>query len=153
MNNILNFYQLTDRIASAGQPVADQFSEIQKAGYAVVINLAMSDAMNAVPAEEKIVSSLGLTHIHIPVPFDDPNSSHVRAFFGVMDAFRNEKVFVHCALNLRVSAFLYLYLTIRCGLPPEEAATPFLREWRPKMDEKWQKIVNLTEQEIAHKAE
>lgn len=148
MESILNFYQLTERIASAGQPSPDQFLEIQKAGYSVVINLAMSDAMNAVPEEEKIISTMGLTHIHIPVPFDNPAVSHVKAFFGVMDALRSEKVFVHCALNLRVSVFLYLYLTIRDGVTPEQAITPFLREWQPKMDEKWKSILDLTQHEI-----
>ncbi|MFT3931633.1 MAG: protein tyrosine phosphatase family protein [Spongiibacteraceae bacterium] len=148
MKDILNFYQLTDKIASGGQPLPHQFSEIQKAGYSIVINLAMSDATNAVPEEEKIVSSLGLTHIHIPVPFDRPDLSHVKAFFGIMDAFKTEKVFVHCALNLRVSAFLYLYLTHRHNLSPEQATTPFLTAWQPKMDEKWRGILGLTKQEL-----
>ena len=148
MNDILNFYRLTDRIASAGQPSVDQFSKIREAGYSVIVNLAMSDAMNAVPDEEKTIRSLGLTYVHIPVPFDAPNASHVKAFFGVMDAFRNEKVLVHCALNLRVSAFLYLYLTLRENIAPDKATTPFLTDWRPKMEKAWQDIINLTGRDL-----
>lgn len=148
MDDILNFYQSTARIGTAGQPKADQFAHIQAAGYSVVLNLAMADASNAVAAEEKIVTSLGMAYIHIPVPFDQPNVQHVRAFFGVMDGFANDKVFVHCALNLRVSAFMQRYLVLRHGFSIEEASSPFLKQWAPKIDAKWQAIIDLTASDL-----
>jgi len=148
MQNILNFYQITDRIATSGQPTVEQFPKIREEGYSLIINLAMSDAMNAVPEEEGIIRDLGITHVHIPVPFDKPTVAHLTAFFGIMDAFKNEKVFVHCALNLRVSVFIYKYLVFK-GAAPETATTPFLQEWMPNMDESWKKILYLTKQDIS----
>lgn len=148
MESILNICQLTERITCAGQPGAEQFALIAEAGYSVLINLAMSDASNAVPEEERIVRNLGMTHVHIPVPFDAPQLSHVRAFFGVMDAFRGERVFVHCALNLRASAFLYLYLTLSDNIAPEQASTPFLTAWQPKMEAVWRDILALDRRQL-----
>ena len=148
MQNILNFYQITDRIATSGQPAVGEFSKIKDAGYSLIINLAMSDATNAVPEEEGIIRDLGITHVHIPVPFDKPEVGHLTAFFGIMDAFKNKKVFVHCALNLRVSVFTYNYLVFKDNTDPKTAISPFLQEWIPNMDEKWAKILNLTKQDI-----
>lgn len=149
MDDILNFHQVSDRIATSGQPTTDQFSQIHEAGYAVVINLAMADASNAVPEEEKIITGLGMTYVHIPVPFDKPHVNHIRTFFGVMDAFKTEKIFVHCALNLRVSAFMYQYLILKEGRSAEQASSPFLKAWSPKMDAHWRSIIELRAHELA----
>ncbi len=148
MDDILNFYQVTDKIASSGQPTAEQFAAIHAAGYSVIINLAMSDAMNAVAEEEATVRDLGMTHIHIPVPFDKPRASHLKAFIAVMDSFQDEKVFVHCALNMRVSAFLHQYLVLTKGWDSERASSPMLNDWRPKIDPAWQAILNLTADDL-----
>ena len=148
MDEILNFYQVNDRIATSGQPSADQFSKIQDAGYRVIVNLAMADAMNAVPEEEKIINALGMTYIHIPIPFDNPGIHHLRAFLALMEAFKSEKIFVHCALNLRVSAFMYQYLILKEGRSPAQASSPYLQDWSSKMDERWRTIIQLQAHEI-----
>lgn len=46
------------------------------------------------------------------------------AFFAAMDRHRGERVWVHCAANMRVSVFLGLYRVIRQGWERERA---FLR--------------------------
>jgi hypothetical protein len=38
-----------------------------------------------------------------------------------MDEHRDVKLWVHCAANKRVSAFVGLYIHLRCGIPLEEA--------------------------------
>ncbi len=148
MNKILNFHQSTDRIATAGQPGAEQFAEIAAAGYTTVINLAMHDSDNAIPEEGNIVASLGMSYIHMPVPFDAPSAPHVKKFFRLMDALEGEKVFVHCALNARVSAFMYCYLTLKKGSSAAGATSPLLQQWLPQMDTNWRAIVSLTSAEL-----
>ena len=148
MEDILNFCQITESIATAGQPTVGQFQTIKNAGYSTVVNLAMSDASNAVPEEEKTVTELGMNYVHLPVPFDQPEIRHLKTFFGVMDALSNEKIFVHCALNLRVSVFVYQYLTIRKKFTPQLATTPMLEKWLPQMDAEWQRILKLTPGEL-----
>lgn len=149
MEDILNFYQSTDRIATAGQPSAEQFREIADAGYAAVINIAMHDSDGAIPEEGNIVASLGMDYVHIPVPFDAPSARHVKRFFGAMKTLEGEKVFVHCALNMRVSAFMYKYLTLVEGRAPDESESPILAGWRNNIDEAWQGILDLGAKEVA----
>ncbi len=148
LEDIINFHQSTEDIGTGGQPTVDQLSEIAAEGYSLVINLAMHDADNAVPEEGSIVASLGMTYIHIPVPFDAPESDHLRKFFNVVSVFKDEKIFVHCAVNARVSAFMYKYLTLKKGVSPEQATSPLLKKWLPEMDSNWRAILDLKEGEI-----
>ena len=148
MKDILNFHQMTETIATGGQPTINQLSQIAQAGYSVVVNLAMHDSDNAIPEEGSVIASLGMTYIHIPVPFDAPNSSHVKQFFKIMDSVEEEQVFVHCAVNARVSAFMHRYLTLRKGLSSEQATSPLLQRWFPHMDENWKSILGLGIDEI-----
>jgi protein tyrosine phosphatase (PTP) superfamily phosphohydrolase (DUF442 family) len=148
MEKLINFYQIAENIGTAGQPAADQFSGIAKAGYSTVVNLAMHDSDNAIPEEGNIVTSLGMTYIHMPVPFDAPTVNHVRKFFGIMDALGNENVFVHCAVNARVSAFMHQYLTLRKGVASARASSPLLQKWLPEMDIRWRSIMELEASDI-----
>ena len=143
MEGLFNFCQIAKNVGTAGQPTVDQLSDIAKAGYTTVVNLAMHDSDNAIPQEGNIVTSLGMTYIHMPVPFDAPTVNHVRKFFGIMDVLGNEKVFVHCAVNARVSAFMHQYLTLRKGVVSAQATSPMLQKWLPEMDDNWKSIMGL----------
>lgn len=143
MERLLNFFQISENIGTAGQPTADQFPDIAKAGYSTVVNLAMPDSDKAIPKEGHIVTSLGLTYIHMPVPFEAPTVNHVKKFFRIMDVLGNEKVFVHCAVNARVSAFMHQYLTLRKGASSAQVTSPMLQKWLPEMDARWKSIMAL----------
>ncbi len=149
MEQPLNFYQIAEDIGTSGQPTREQFANIAAQGYSSVINLAMHDSDNAIPEEGNIVASLGMSYFHIPVPFDQPTAEHVKKFIRLMKVLEGEKVFVHCALNARVSAFVYKYLTLVRGLPKELSTSPILQKWRPTMDEKWQAILSLKAEDIS----
>ena len=148
MEDIINFYQITENIGTGGQPTINQLTEIAEANYSAIINLAMHDSDNAIPKEGDIVSSLGMKYIHIPVPFEAPTSNHLQKFFNVMDSFKDKKVFVHCAVNARVSAFMHQYLTLKKGVSSEQATSPLLRQWLQTMDSNWQSIMELKIEEI-----
>ena len=148
MQEIINFYQITENIGTGGQPTISQLAEISKASYSVVVNLAMHDSDNAIPEEGDIVSSLGMKYIHIPVPFEAPTSGHLKKFFTVMDSFEDKKVFVHCAVNARVSAFMYQYLTLKKGVSSDQATSPLLNKWLPTMDSNWKSIMKIQIEEI-----
>ena len=143
VRDILNFHEMTDNIAIAGQPTVSQLAQVADAGYSVVVNLAMHDSDNAIPEEGSVTASLGMSYIHIPVPSDAPTSAHVRKFFNVMDAFDGEKVFVHCTVSGRVSAFMNRYMTLRKGASAEQATSPLLQRWLPAMEEPWTSIMKL----------
>ena len=80
LETILNFHLMTNTIGTAGQPTKTQFEDVRNANFSVVVNLAMPDSPNALPDEGMVVSSLDITYIHIPVPWDAPSVSHVEVF-------------------------------------------------------------------------
>ena len=143
MQNITNYVQLTEHIGTSGQPTVEQFRSIAEAGYAAVINLALPDSDHAIPDEGSVVTGLGMTYVHIPVPFDAPTAGHLRQFTGAMRAFAGEKVWVHCVVNARVSAFLYQYLSKVRGLSETEARSPILDLWEPEMDQTWRNFLSM----------
>ena len=69
---IINEFQITPTICSSGQPTEDQFKRIASLGYDCVVNLAMPDHERSIDREGSIVTSLGMTYVHLPVPFDAP---------------------------------------------------------------------------------
>lgn len=148
MDHLINFHQITESIATAGQPTSEQIKEIAENGYCSVINLAMHDSDDAIPREGCLVTSQGMSYFHIPVPFENPQARHIKQFFALMDMLEGEKTFVHCALNARVSAFMYLYLTLKKGSSTAEAESPLLAQWRTRMNPTWQSILELSLEEI-----
>ncbi len=131
LEKITNFLRINDRIGTAGQPTIPQMVSIKDAGYQVVINLALKDSPNAEPDEEKVFTAYGINYIHIPVVWENPQKKDLDIFFDTMQTFRNQKVFIHCVLNMRVSAFLFLY---RCHVLHEDPLTARVdleKIWQP----------------------
>lgn len=139
---IFNVHQITDRISSSGQPSRSEFQEISDAEYEVVINLAMPDHEKSISDEGSIITALGMSYIHIPVPFNSPTESHYSEFLSYMDALQHKKVWIHCIVNARVSAFLFRYLQDSRGFTPDEAKTPVLEQWLPQMDDVWKAFIS-----------
>lgn len=146
--DILNQFQVTENIASSGQPTENQIQSIASLGYDVLINLAMPEHENSIANEGSLVAALGMTYIHIPVPFDAPNHDHLETFSGYMDALERKKVWVHCIVNARVSAFLFCYLQQNRGLSAEDAATPLLKQWLPTMDDVWKEFISIAPHQL-----
>lgn len=138
VSDIYNFLKLSDSIATAGQPTADQFSAIKNSGYQIVINLALSTSTNAISQEQEIVESQQMRYVHIPVNWEEPTIADVQQFFTVLQA-QDKPVFVHCAMNMRVSAFMYLYRRIHQGLGEAAAAKDLHQIWIP--NENWQRFI------------
>jgi protein tyrosine phosphatase (PTP) superfamily phosphohydrolase (DUF442 family) len=128
LNAIKNFYEISSELGTAGQPTAEQFSDIAKAGYEFVINI---DSATAVPNEDELVTSNGLCYIHLPVIWTAPQQSSLDHFFSVMETLKERRIFVHCAANARVSTFVYLYRISRLGVDPVAAKQDLNRLWEP----------------------
>lgn len=144
---ITNYLQVSERIASSGQPDDHQFKFIASENYKAVINLAMPNSDNAIPDEGNIVTALKMLYVHIPVPFERPDITHLRDFINIMGALSKQKVWVHCVVNYRVSAFLYQYWRIVNKASPNEARKVMLSSWEP--DEVWQQFMRIEANEIA----
>jgi protein tyrosine phosphatase (PTP) superfamily phosphohydrolase (DUF442 family) len=115
---IKDYRRLDDRIATAGQPSRQELEAVAEAGYQAVINLHVSpDLLD----EGDVVRALGLEYVHINVPWERPEHSHLERFFAAMEARQEQRLFVHCAANKRVSAFMALYRIHKLGWAVEDA--------------------------------
>jgi protein tyrosine phosphatase (PTP) superfamily phosphohydrolase (DUF442 family) len=107
LSEIYNFRAVGEKLGTAGQPTEKQFHKVRAAGFEAVINLALPTSDNALANEGSVVTGLGMAYVHIPVDFKAPTSQDFRAFCRVMEAFEDRPLFVHCAANMRVSAFVF----------------------------------------------
>ncbi|WP_295621368.1 protein tyrosine phosphatase family protein [Chamaesiphon sp. GL140_3_metabinner_50] len=145
IENITNFLQIYDRLATAGQPTVEQYSAIVSAGYRVVVNLALNDSPNALADEASLARQLGLEYIQIPVEWNAPTIEDFQAFRTVMDAHSADKIFVHCAANKRVSAFVYLYRICQ-GVEEPSAHQDLTKIWT--LNEIWAKFIDRVRSSI-----
>lgn len=148
LSQITNFVQLTEDVGTAGQPTREQFAAIARDGYAAVINLALPTSDHAIPDEGSVVTGYGMRYVHIPVDFKNPTLDDLRTFIGTMRALEGKKVFVHCVMNLRVSAFMYHYLKHARAFDEAAARSPVLDRWEPKMDGVWKAFLALDADEM-----
>lgn len=139
LSEIYNFRSLGDKLATAGQPTEAQLRLVREAGFDTVINLALPTSDKALPNEGSFVTGMGMSYVHIPVNFKGPTTQDYRAFCGVMHAFEGRRVFVHCAANMRVSAFMYLYRVMFKDVAASEARHELNAIWEP--DEVWSKFI------------
>jgi protein tyrosine phosphatase (PTP) superfamily phosphohydrolase (DUF442 family) len=132
VSDIVNFRLTDEGDATAGQPTEAQLAAAAREGYEVVINLALHDDPRYSLADERgTVEVLGMHYVHIPVPFAAPAEAHLLAFFAAMDAHRDRRRLIHCAKNMRVTAFLGLYRVLRKGWPRERAFALMRCVWEP----------------------
>lgn len=128
---IVNYVRTPDGIGSAGQPTAGQFSAIAGAGYRVVINLAMPDSNNALPDESTQVTQHGMDYVHLPVAWGNPTAERFRRFCDILNLYQDAPAFVHCAMNMRASAFVFLYRVLERHVPVTEAEPAMHAVWHP----------------------
>jgi protein tyrosine phosphatase (PTP) superfamily phosphohydrolase (DUF442 family) len=131
LGEIKNFVEVGDMIATGGQPSESQLEDVASAGYQVVINLGLLDPKYCLRDEAGLVAALGMEYHHIPVVFTDPKPADFRRFASVMASHGTHKIFIHCALNWRVSAFVALYGEFRLGWPREAANSHMRTFWEP----------------------
>ena len=109
--SIFNYRAADDTMATAGQPTEFQFRAIARSGFEVVINLALhDDPRYSLPDEAGLIKSLGMEYVHNPVQFGAPAEEDLLAFFSEMEKHHGRKLFIHCAANKRVAAFIGLHM-------------------------------------------
>ena len=132
IEGIVNYIKCNDRFSFSGQPTKNQFSFISMEGYKIIINLAPYDLLeNPLKDEESIITELGMKYFHIPVNMLNPTQEDFDEFVNIINSASDKKIWVHCAIGMRASAFLYKY---RCSIHGEDRKTAIwdLREiWEP----------------------
>ena len=141
MNKILNYVKINELISSSGQPKVEELELIANEGFEVVINLAVHSTSNALENEDKTVSSLNMSYIHIPVDFENPKISDLKLFLNILQALGANKVWIHCAKNYRVSAFLYVYHKYILHTPFEQIDLSIFDILQPSLV--WQELMKV----------
>lgn len=138
--DIRDYYQIGENIFTSGQPTPEQIEMLGKSGIEVVINLATDRSPDALPNEKELVMEAGMAYVHIPVIWEKPEVSDFVKFMAMFSRHEYHAIFVHCARNMRVSAFIYLYRILVNHEKPEDCIDDLLSLWKP--DETWQAFID-----------
>ncbi len=128
-SDIRNWQRRPDGITTSGRLKPEDPARLAAIGVTHVVNLALDDHPEALAGEERLLAAQGISYTHIPVPFDAPDRSHVEALRRVL-AGTDGPVHVHCIMNYRATAFMYL-LDRDAGVPEAEARALMRRVWDP----------------------
>lgn len=134
-----NTHRVFDWLWTSGQLSERDIARLPALGIGAVINLALPVSSNALPAEAELVTRLGMTYVHIPVEWERPELHQMEQFFGTLKTFEHRNVWVHCARNMRVSAFIYLYRKLCLNDSEEDSMHPMREVWVP--NENWQGFI------------
>ena len=72
-NSRSNWRRLDDRITTSGQPTEPQLADLQAWGVRHIVNLGLHTHEKTLPDEAASVNRLGMTYIHIPCGFPEPD--------------------------------------------------------------------------------
>ena len=137
---ITNYQKINNFIHTSGQPTKEEFKLIRAQGVDTVLNLAMLNSTNAIPNEGEYVIGHGMNYLHIPVVWEHPKQEQFDLFSNIMSFHKEKSIWVHCALNWRVSCFIFLYRTKVLGHSPLKARTTMEQIWFP--NEVWSRFMN-----------
>jgi len=145
LHSILNYQRIHERLATSGQPTREQLTWIRDAGFGTVINLALTDASNALPLEDRTVLELGMDYVALPLLFNQPSVAQAVRVLHLLQTLHDQPVWLHCALNMRVSSLIYVYRLRLLGITKDDATLHLNAIWEP--NPVWRQII---EQLLAH---
>jgi len=131
MRGIYHFHKVSDRLSCAGQPTEDQLRQLAAENYRVIINLGLLNTKYSLPDEASLVKELGIEYYHIPVNFEKPLLTELKAFIDVMYRHHDKKIMVHCAANYRASVFTGLYLLATSQMDKQQIEDFIDDVWQP----------------------
>ncbi len=139
LSGLKNFLRIDEHIATSGQPSEAELHAVRAAGFEVLVNLGLVGQAYSLADEAASAEGLGFEYHHIPVQFTAPTATDFAAFERAVLASGDRKVFVHCALNYRVSCFMALFGERHLGWSREHADQHIQRVWTP--DEVWSRFL------------
>ncbi|HMA17048.1 MAG TPA: protein tyrosine phosphatase family protein, partial [Thermoanaerobaculia bacterium] len=119
-SSIEKFYWIDERIATGGQPKADEIAALKREGFRTIVNLRESTEFDAA-AEAAEVERQGLRYISIPVRTAEPRDEQADAFLATLADRKIQPMFVHCGSGNRVGAFWMIARVLVDGWTIEDA--------------------------------
>jgi protein tyrosine phosphatase (PTP) superfamily phosphohydrolase (DUF442 family) len=137
-----NTVEITPKLVTAGQPSREALAKLSAQGFGAVIYLAPPTSHNAVLDEPVILNRQSLAFVNIPIDFQRPTDADYEAFAAQMGKLGDRKVLVHCEVNLRASAMVFLYRVIALKEDPDRAYGDVSRVWVPNAT--WKRYIRDT---------
>lgn len=140
-HKVYNHVQVDERISTSGVINGEVIEQMAGEGYGALINLLPDSNPHALAHEAELAQKHALAYHHIPVDFAAPTSADYDAFEATLNSFgADQRVYVHCAANWRVSAFIAIYGTRHLGWTPARAAEHIAEVWEP--NEVWRAFLD-----------
>ncbi len=138
----VNVLSINENLSTSGQISHSDIQRLAEQGCNTIVNLALSSSDNALVNEGDLVTELGMTYVHIPVQWEAPALDQYYLFETLLEyeLQAGRKVWVHCALNMRVSAFVYAFNIRKMGLTEPGAKAHLLSVWQP--NEVWSQFLS-----------
>jgi protein tyrosine phosphatase (PTP) superfamily phosphohydrolase (DUF442 family) len=133
-------HKVFDWLWTSGQLSADDIARLPGLGVRNVVNLALPSSTYALKGEAELVTGLGVNYIHLPVTWEAPEPAQLQRFFLILRSLEGEPTWVHCARNMRVSAFVFLYRRLCLGESEDAASYPLREVWEPNPT--WEAFIN-----------
>jgi len=133
-------------LITSGQPSHTALVQIREAGFQNVINLALQDASNTLPNEDRLVLEQGMDYYQLPLLWDQPSVSQGLLILELVHHLREQPTWLHCALNKRVSCLIYLYRRYYMRMDLPTAHELLEQVWQP--DATWTGWMFAVEQQL-----
>ncbi|MAD05898.1 MAG: hypothetical protein CMP86_00630 [Gammaproteobacteria bacterium] len=139
---IPNFRTYSASFASSGQITGHHLKSLQRDGFKRIVYLAYRSHGNASDqlSIDRQATDLGMSYVHIPVPWQSPSLVDYQTFAAVMNSQPAQKTLLHCQMNYRASAFSFLYRVLELNTPFDEATRDLFAVWNP--DKTWLEFIN-----------
>jgi len=95
IQGIHNFHQVDDHVYRGGQPTDEGFKYLAKIGVKTVLNLREADQRSL--EEERVVTSLGMHYVNVPMTgLTPPTDAQMAKILALLADGTTGGVFVHC---------------------------------------------------------
>lgn len=107
-------------------------------GFTTIVNLNLPEARNYWPEEAERAREAGVEYVHHPLDCSTLDAAKYAAFKEILDARRDGKVFVHCAMNVKSSGMAHVWRVQELSHDPQAARADLART--PGHEPKWEKF-------------
>ena len=145
--NLPAFLEISPDLWTSGQPAPSDWPLIARNGVEVVVNLAAPSSSDFDADEMRRVLEAGMQYVAFPVVWTAPKLEDYTLFVAIMRAIKGRRVLVHCAKNMRVSVFVFLYRTLELGEDELLARHDLEKIWAP--DAIWSAFITEIQRQTA----
>lgn len=148
MRKLKNYVPISENLHTCGQITGEALDMLKKEGVGAIISVNAED-FGAIENLKRQARGMGISFMNVPVSWEEPTIKSLEDFFDAMDQNKDAEILVHCQLNWRASAFVYLYRTIRLKEPKKEASKALKKIWNPEKYEAWDAFFKTAEKHFS----